>query len=65
MKFLLILFAILTTLFMNVAMVIAGWWLFVVPVFHLPSLTFSQAVGAALLIGLFREGWAASAKLKS
>ena len=32
-----------------------GWVLFVVPVFHLPDLTWMQALGFALLTSAFRS----------
>lgn len=34
--------------------IMIGWSLFIVPVFGLPSLTFIQAIGFALLTGAFR-----------
>lgn len=34
--------------------VMLGWYLFMVPVFGLPSLTFLQAIGFVLLAGAFK-----------
>jgi len=45
---------ILLFLAITVAFIMLGWSLFVVPVFGLPSLSFLQALGFALLASAFR-----------
>ena len=58
----LLIFAIIVIVGLILGPLIAmlGWWLFMVPVFGLPSLTFLQALGLTLLTGaggaIFKAG---------
>lgn len=53
-KLVTIVLGILFVLAITLAFTMLGWYLFVVPVFNLPPLTFMQALGFSILVNGFK-----------